>query len=186
MQNKIVVKLKNPLIDLKKAEKCVSKNVQRPAITGCCFDFKNNRLQYTNLHMLVYFDLEIIEQEGTMTNKIVKPTDVSFLLNMKLPKEVKDFDTEYHFTDKEMSVVKNGVVYWKAGYISGDYPDFNSIIDAFNRAQLVNVGRYGPDMLKLVIDLAPKCIDFDIEMKKYQTTLTFDGGKALVMAKFIK
>ena len=113
MQNKIVVKLKNPLIDLKKFEKCISNDKNRIKDIECSFDFEKKRLQYTNSHMVVHFNLEIIEQEGEMTNKIVKPTDVSFLLNMKLPKEVKAFDTEYHFTETEMSVVKNGIVYWK-------------------------------------------------------------------------
>ena len=62
MQNRIVVKLRNQSIDLKKAEKFVSNDINRLHITGCCFDFKNNRLQYTNTHMLVYFDLEIISR----------------------------------------------------------------------------------------------------------------------------
>ena len=93
----------------------------------------------------------------------------------------RKLDTEYHFTETEMSVVKNGVVYCKTGYIDATYPDFDWVIDSFDKAPSANVCRYDPYLLKLVIDVVPKCIEFEIEMKKYKTTLTFDGGKALLM-----
>ena len=181
MQNKIVVKLKNPLIDLKKAEKLVSYDKITQDIPQCRFNFEYNFLQYGNSHMVVDFDLEIIAQYGKMTNKIVKQADVSFLFGVKLPKEVKDLDTEYHFTDTEMSVVKNGIVYCKTGYIDPTYPDVDFVFDKYVKTQPTNCSVYDPDMLMLAIDIVPKCTVFNIIIGGTKMKLSFDGGTAFLM-----
>lgn len=136
-------------IQLKNA---IGTDVLRPVMCGVHINFKAQRIEVTDAHVLMTYPIQVLENTLGVDGVIV-PIDF-FNINrymVKLPKmsqKDKIFFLEYIFTDEYAEIYYLKRLIFRCYYIEGKFPNIDAVMPVFN-AEEYNVNKLGFNSLFL-------------------------------------